>query len=93
MIYYVEPDSVFSSVARQVLAAIRNGEIVAVASTILLSELTVLPYRQRRHNLAARYETTLVTFPNLDVLSSATRTPLSPMTAACSSSVTCRSCC
>lgn len=68
LIYYVESDFAFSSVARQVLTAIWNGDVDAVASTILLSELTVLPYRQHRYHLAARYETTIVNFPNLDVL-------------------------
>lgn len=68
LIYYVEPESPFSSAARQVLTAIRSGNVVAVASTILLSELTVLPYRQHHYHLAARYETTVVGFPNLDIV-------------------------
>lgn len=67
MIYYMEGDERFSDVSRLILESIADGTLRAVASTLLMAEFIVLPFRKNRNDLAARYEHTLLTFPNLRI--------------------------
>ncbi|MGH2354573.1 MAG: type II toxin-antitoxin system VapC family toxin [Chloroflexota bacterium] len=64
-IYALERNSQFVRPAEAVLRAILQGRLTAIASTLLVAELLVLPYRQQRHDVADRYVNYLQTYPNL----------------------------
>lgn len=71
-IYHFESHPKYLGLTTAVLDSIQAGQQQAIASTILIMELTVHPWRNRQPNVARQYEALLVNFPNL-VLHNVTR--------------------
>jgi predicted nucleic acid-binding protein len=64
-IYDWEQHPLFGTAAGAVLVAVETGALTAVASTLLLAELLVGPYRAGRPRAADAYARRLTAFPNL----------------------------
>jgi predicted nucleic acid-binding protein len=67
-IYHFENHPKYSPLTREILEGVASGKWQAVASTISLMELTVLPWRENRPNVAQTYEALLANFPNLHIM-------------------------
>ncbi|MCP4419374.1 MAG: type II toxin-antitoxin system VapC family toxin [Chloroflexi bacterium] len=67
-IYHFEAHPTYLPLTKPILEIIASGTCQAVISTITLMELTVLPWRQGRADVARQYELLLVNFPNLTIV-------------------------
>jgi predicted nucleic acid-binding protein len=67
-IYDWERHPLFGAAAGAVLDAVEAGALVAVASTLLLAELLVGPYRAGRPDAVDLYVRRLTAFPNLTLV-------------------------
>ena len=68
LIYALEPPSPFNAAAQAVLAAVDQGLLNAVVSTLLIAELLVRPYRAGEEKLVAGYLRYFETSTHLDVI-------------------------
>jgi predicted nucleic acid-binding protein len=68
VIYALERNPRFARPAEAVLRAVLEGRLTAVASTLLVAELLVMPYRQGRLDVADRYVDYLEHYPNLTLV-------------------------
>lgn len=67
-IYHFEQHPQFGEAAGRVLHDLENGRLTAVASELSLLELTVLPLRLGRQDVADDYELLLTNFPHLELV-------------------------
>jgi predicted nucleic acid-binding protein len=67
-IYHFEAHPKYLSLTTEVLNGVASGTWHAVTSTLTLMELTVLPWRENRPNIARSYEAYLANFPNLQIV-------------------------
>lgn len=74
-VYHFEAHPDFLPATRTLFERIERGEITAVASTLVLAEVLVVPMRSGATGLVAAYRTVLTTFPNLTLV------PIDPMVA------------
>ena len=66
-IYHFEANPIYQPITEAVLSIIADGTCQGVISTVTIMELTVLPWRQNRGDVARQYELLLANFPNLKV--------------------------
>jgi predicted nucleic acid-binding protein len=64
-IYHFEAHPHYLPLTTEILQSIQSGQREGIVSVVTLMELTVLPYRMNRPQVAAEYETLLAHFPNL----------------------------
>ncbi len=64
-IYHLEQHPRYSPLTREILSAVEGGRWTAVASTVVLMELTVRPWKLDRPDVARAYEEALIHFPHL----------------------------
>lgn len=64
-IYHFEANPTYLPLTQTALATIAAGECSGVISTVTIMELTVLPWRQNRGDVARQYELLLAYFPHL----------------------------
>src|SRR5579862_3368505 len=67
-IYAFEANADFGQASWDLLASVRDRQITGVASTIVLGELLVRPYRSDQPDVARFYEDALTEYPNLDLV-------------------------
>ncbi|VAW40307.1 hypothetical protein MNBD_CHLOROFLEXI01-1085 [hydrothermal vent metagenome] len=67
-IYHFEAHSTYFPLTQTILEMVSDGTCQAVISTVTLMELTVLPWRLGRANVARQYELLLVNFPHLTIV-------------------------
>lgn len=67
-IYHFEAHPRFGAAAGRILGDLEAGRFTAIASELTLLELTVLPLRQGRQDIADEYELLLTHFPNLELV-------------------------
>lgn len=67
-IYHFEAHPRFGAAAGRILGDLEAGRFTAIASELALLELTVLPLRQGRQDIADEYELLLTHFPNLELV-------------------------
>jgi predicted nucleic acid-binding protein len=67
-IYHFEAHPTYLPLTKIVLEMVFDGTCQAVISTVTLMELTVLPWRLGRANVARQYELLLVNFPHLTIV-------------------------
>ena len=64
-IYHFEAHPTYLPLTQVILEMISDGTCQGIISTVTLMELTVLPWRLGRANVARQYELLLVNFPHL----------------------------
>jgi len=67
-IYHLENHPTYSPFTQVLLARIESGETKAMTSVITLLEIAVRPFQLGRPDVAMKYETLLVKFPNLSIV-------------------------
>jgi predicted nucleic acid-binding protein len=67
-IYAFERHPTFGALSRDLLRAIADGRLVAVASTLVLAEVLVAPFKAGRAELVDGYTARLTAMPNLRLL-------------------------
>lgn len=67
-IYHLEANKKYSSLTQKSFSSLENGRWQGVTSTITLMEINVHPWRVGREDVARKYETLLMNFPNLEVV-------------------------
>ena len=67
-IYHLEANEKYSNVSQKCLSSMENGRWHGVTSTITLMEINVHPWRVGREDVARKYETLLMNFPNLEIV-------------------------
>jgi predicted nucleic acid-binding protein len=67
-IYHLEAHPQFGPPAGQILGDLEEGYFTAIASELILLELTVFPLRLGRQDIADEYELLLTHFPNLELI-------------------------
>lgn len=67
-IYHFEAHPTYLPLTWHILDEVAAGRCNGVASTVTLMELTVLPWRTGRPDVARHYEALLVNFPNLKLI-------------------------
>ena len=67
-IYHFEAHPDYLPLTRRILKEVESGRRQAVTSTVTLMELTVLPWRINRPDIARQYEILLTNFPNLQII-------------------------
>jgi predicted nucleic acid-binding protein len=66
-IYHFEKSNPFASLAGAALLAVEHGEVTGVTSLVTLLEISVLPLRLGRPEIADAYETLIASIPNLTI--------------------------
>lgn len=67
-IYHLEANKKYSSLTQKSFSSLENGSWRGVTSTITLMEVNVHPWRVGREDVARKYETLLMNFPNLEII-------------------------
>jgi predicted nucleic acid-binding protein len=67
-IYHLEAHPVYTPLTVELFNAVEAGLLTAFTSTITLMEITSLPYRFGRIDVARKYEALLTNFPNLTIV-------------------------
>ena len=67
-IYHFGAHPRFGAAAGRILGDLEAGRFTAIASELTLLELTVLPLRQGRQDIADEYELLLTHFPNFELV-------------------------
>lgn len=67
-IYHFEKHPVYFPLTQELFSGIEMGKNKGVTSTITLMEIIVKPLSLGRNDIARKYETLLVNFPNLEVV-------------------------
>lgn len=68
-IYHLESHRKYSSLTQKILSSLESGKWKGITSTITLMEINVHPWRMGREDVARKYETLLVNFPNFEIVS------------------------
>ncbi len=68
LIYYFEEHHKYGKQAEELVRLVEKGKVSALASTLLFTELLVMPYRQGRAEMARQLIAELEAFPNLEIL-------------------------
>ena len=67
-IYHLEANETYSTLTQKCLSSLEGGKWRGVTSTITLMEISVHPWRVGREDVARKYETLLMNFPNLEIV-------------------------
>jgi len=67
-IYHLEANEKYSVLTEKCFLSMENGKWQGTTSTITLMEINVHPWRVGREDVARKYETLLVNFPNLKIV-------------------------
>jgi predicted nucleic acid-binding protein len=67
-IYHLEANEKYSSLTEKSFSSMESGKWQGITSTITLMEINVHPWRAGREDIARKYETLLMNFPNLDII-------------------------
>ena len=67
-IYHLEANQKYIGLTRKSFSSMENGKWQGVTSTITLMEVGVHPWRAGREDVARKYETLLMNFPNLEIV-------------------------
>ena len=66
-IYHMEANPVYLPITKLIFSSIAHGKQQAITSVISLMEINVHPFRQGREDVARKYETLLINYPNLKI--------------------------
>lgn len=67
-IYHLEANKKYSNLTQKSFSSMENGSWHGVTSIITLMEINVHPWRVGREDVARKYETLLMNFPNLEIV-------------------------
>jgi len=67
-IYHLEAHDKYSALAQKCFSSLENGKWQGITSPITLMEINVHPWRVGREDVARKYETLLMNFPNLVIV-------------------------
>jgi predicted nucleic acid-binding protein len=67
-IYHLEANKKYIDLTQKSFSSMENGKWQGVTSTITLMEINVHPWRVGREDVARKYETLLMNFPNLEIV-------------------------
>jgi predicted nucleic acid-binding protein len=67
-IYHLEAHDKYSTLTQKCFSSLENGKWQGITSPITLMEITVRPWRVGREDVARKYETLLMNFPNLSIV-------------------------
>lgn len=67
-IYHLESHPNYLPLTQELLEGIEQGKWRAVTSVITLMEISVVPFKIKREDIAGKYEALFVNFPNLLIL-------------------------
>ena len=67
-IYHLEENRKYIGLSQKSFSSMENGKWRGVTSTITLMEINVHPWRVGREDVARKYETILMNFPNLEIV-------------------------
>jgi predicted nucleic acid-binding protein len=67
-IYHLEANERYLNISQKCLSSLENGRWHGITSTISLMEINVHPWRVGREDVARKYETLLMNFPNLEIV-------------------------
>jgi predicted nucleic acid-binding protein len=67
-IYHLEANKKYSNFTQKSFSSMENGNWHGVTSIITLMEINVHPWRVGREDIARKYETLLMNFPNLEIV-------------------------
>lgn len=67
-IYHLERNQRYISLTQKSFSSMESGRWQGITSTITLMEVNVRPWRVGREDVARKYETLLMNFPNLEIM-------------------------
>lgn len=67
-IYHLEANKTYSALTQKSFSSLEGGKWRGITSVITLMEISVHPWRMRREDVARKYETLLMNFPNLEIV-------------------------
>lgn len=67
-IYHLEANKKYSNLTQKSFSSMESGSWHGVTSMITLMEINVHPWRVGREDVARKYETLLMNFPNLEIV-------------------------
>ncbi|WP_036740781.1 MULTISPECIES: PIN domain-containing protein [unclassified Paenibacillus] len=67
-IYVFEKHPQYGEKSKKILDLVEQGKIIALASTVTLTEILVKPLKEGQSNIANRYKVLFSHFPNLELL-------------------------
>ena len=67
-IYHMEANPVYLPITNMIFSSIAQGKQQAITSVITLMEVNIHPFRLGREDIARKYETLLVNYPNLKIV-------------------------
>lgn len=67
-IYHMEANPVYLPITKVIFSSIAHGKQQAITSVITLMEINVHPLRLGREDIARKYETLLINYPNLKIV-------------------------
>ena len=67
-IYHLEANDKYLGLTRISFSSLESGKWQGITSTITLMEINVHPWRLGREDIARKYETLLMNFPNLQIV-------------------------
>jgi predicted nucleic acid-binding protein len=67
-IYHLEANKKYIDLTQKSLSSMEHGKWRGVTSTLTLLEINVHPWRVGREDVARKYETLLMNFPNLEIV-------------------------
>ena len=67
-IYHLEANAKYKDLTQKSFSSMENGSWQGITSTITLIGINVHPWRIGREDVARKYETLLMNFPNLEVV-------------------------
>jgi predicted nucleic acid-binding protein len=67
-IYHLEANETYSALAQKSFSSLEGGKWKGITSMITLMEISVHPWRVGREDVARKYETLLMNFPNLEIV-------------------------
>jgi predicted nucleic acid-binding protein len=67
-IYHLKANESYSALTKSGFSSLEGGKWRGITSVITLMEISVHPWRMGREDIARKYETLLMNFPNLQVV-------------------------
>ena len=67
-IYHLESHDKYAALTQKCFSSLESGKWKGITSTIMLMEINVHPWRVGREDVARKYETLLMNFPNLAIV-------------------------
>jgi predicted nucleic acid-binding protein len=67
-IYHLEANKKYINLTHKSFSSLENAKWRGITSTITIMEITVHPWRVGREDVARKYETLLMNFPNLEIV-------------------------